>query len=233
MITRPSRSRSAISVEDGPWTTLRKPLTSRRTRTPAVLLRLGERLLAGNARFALGRAGPIVVSERRCVEPGLVEAGDAISASSGTYQWPSTDEIEAALGACATTWAGRDGGWIVPGDAGSPELSICRTPTGVTVDAVLAAWERELGAVQREAMAHFLCVVHGAIRFARCRLESGSAHVSSRAAAARLDDELPDSLAAVAHVHRFLSRDVQALRHAAIAEAYLKTVAARYGQLEN
>jgi hypothetical protein len=239
-MVRQSRPRCAVTVDDGRWKTLKKPLASGRNWSPSLLLGKGERLLRGNARFALTRGGPVVLSERRCVEQGLepVDLDDAISTRHKQFtaeidRPPSPDEIEAILAACTATWASRDGGWVVPADAGSPELSVRKTSTGVRVDAVLATWEGDLGAPQREAMAHFLCVVHAAIRFARCRLESGSAHVASQAAAARLDEELPDSLAAVAHVHRFLARDVQALRHAAIADAYLNSVAARYDRLEN
>ena len=102
------------------------------------------------------------------------------------------------------------------------KLTASIVPGGVEVVGRLGSWGGRLSGPSREAIARFLAISHGQIRFARFALRESEADAVSFAAADRLDVELPDGIAAVTAACRRGWREVRALADESVAGVYLE-----------
>jgi hypothetical protein len=113
-------------------------------------------------------------------------------------------------------------GWVIPvGGRRSCEVALVPTPGGLRVEAVLASWD-DLGALERQALEHFLGRATMDLRLARCELRDRQAVVAVDLAAGDVEVNLPHAVGAVLTAGRLLAREVGALLRAEVAERYLR-----------
>jgi hypothetical protein len=140
----------------------------------------------------------------------------------------STEEVACVLGDTGYEWTQPEedsGPWEAASTAASgyrTRLTAAIVQGGVEVRGLIANWEADLSETSRKSLACFLAAAHARVCFVRFTLLDHEASAVSFAAGDRLDDELPDSVAAVAAACGLVWPEVRALRNDAVAEAYLE-----------
>lgn len=210
---------------------------TRRVSQPDMEVSAAELLLkpaksrTGNLRFAID-------GRQVCLLGELREAVDSFSFSELCQRLredvdvpgekTADSEIVCVLGETGYEWAqpreDRNQWQAVVGSRLGPrcELTVTIVSGGVEVRAQLADWQADLCKTSKQAVARFLALAQGCVRFARFELHERVATVVSFATADRLDVELPDGLASVRAAHALAQGEVRALVHDMVAERYLE-----------
>jgi hypothetical protein len=138
----------------------------------------------------------------------------------------ASDEIEEDVVVGAVESAGlpckrREPGWVVPVGAGrSVEVALVRVAGRLRVESVLMSWD-EIGDIEQEALARFLCRAQSGLRFARCELHPKQVVVAANLTSADLESSLPHAVAAVVAAGRVLVHEVAALMSRELAQEYV------------
>jgi hypothetical protein len=178
-----------------------------------------------NALGLLARTAGLPGVFRLTVRPGgVVEMlGEVREGAAGGPAGAVEDGVvEGALEAAGAPFKRREPGWVVPAGGGRQvEVVVRPAEGGLRVEAVLAGWD-EIGGVEREALAAFLCRAQAGLRFARCELGEKQALAAAGLAADDVEAVLPHALAAVLAAVRRTAREAGALLGRDFAEGYLR-----------
>ncbi len=201
-----------VEIEEGGWRTLRRPQRNAEGASPAALL-ARTALLPGNERLVPGPGGTVIRLAEVPPEPeDEAEAGPA----------DREDAVVTALAASGLAWSRRGDSWVIPATVDLPwELRVRQVTDGVRVEALLTGWDEEEPR-ETDALARFLVLAQGFLRYARCELDRDGARVVSHASLGRLEGDLRHSLRAVMVGCRLLAREARALTVLEVGRCYLR-----------
>ncbi len=216
-----------VTLEAGGWITCRMPQPETTDQAARLLTSVDEHR-PGNLRLASNQDQVFLIGELRKAD-GLTlrEASERMfTPTTIPTVEVSPDELYCMLAETGHEWSPAEGDQLlwkanVSGTAGRCELSATLVSGGVLVRGGLATWEEDLSEESQLALGKFLTAANSQVRFARFTFESRAASAVSFASADRLETELPDSVAAVVSACYLTRREVAALTHAPVAQAYL------------
>jgi hypothetical protein len=131
------------------------------------------------------------------------------------------EEVEAALEASGFSWRKREASWVVLADSQVPrEVQVFAVPGGLRLESTLVGWD-ELGSVEAEALAHFLCRAQLGLRFARCELNGNEARLAATLRAQEVEQQLAHCVGGIVTATRLLHREAGVLLSVSGAKAFL------------